>query len=83
MKNNLSGESAGSFMTIFSLILVVGFPVLMSTITTKKLHENNPKGFSALFNKLKNDCLQWSILNLFKMFLILAVLVFMGDYPCL
>ena len=48
MYYNLSGEIAGSSMSIFSLILVIGFPILMSIILTKIKDETNRKRFNAI-----------------------------------
>jgi hypothetical protein len=36
MKYSLSGETAGSLMAIFSLILVLAFPLIIAIIIMKK-----------------------------------------------
>ena len=67
-------------MTIFSLVLVFCFPLMMSVIIMKK---KDDKKFSALTENLRKNRELWTILNLFKMLLIISTLVFLADYPSL
>ena len=80
MKNSYSGVIAGSFMAIFSFLLVVGFPFMMTLIILKI---KDDKKFNALTENLRQDCKLWTIGNLFKTLLILAILVYLVDYPSL
>ena len=68
-------------MAIFSLILLISFPIGIAIIIKKKKDLQNRKMYDAFTNKFKNQYELWFLIDLFKILLILVIIILMRDIP--